>query len=277
MTEMVSSSGEIIAVGAALTPAQARDRATWVREMRRAVLVAGTDYGQIPGTDGTSLLKPGAEMLLLAAGYGFTMQKIDDLDAREHQGVTYKASVQRDTGAGAVTVAECEGFAGYDESRFYRPADGNKPEYRAPWNTLVKMAQKRALVGATKSACAASGLFTADDPDDQATGSARGRRSSSPGRSSPTAGAMRAAAPSTEPARNPTPSEAVSMVAGADALEHRLNAMPESARHAFRDWRRSRGFDWPPSTLEVVAQMVHELEALEDAAAEDRETYPDTP
>ena len=41
-------------------------------------------------------------------------------------------------------------------------------EYRAPWNTLIKMAQKRALVGAALNAVAGSGLFVsaADDADD---------------------------------------------------------------------------------------------------------------
>ena len=39
-------------------------------------------------------------------------------------------------------------------------------EYKAPFNTLVKMAQKRALVGAALAAVAGSGLFVAD-PDEQ--------------------------------------------------------------------------------------------------------------
>jgi hypothetical protein len=86
-------------------------------------------------------------------------------------------------------IATCDGYAGYDEDKFYqtaeqaqfkaeskerywaaqdkRPANPNKWKhidgYRAPWNTVIKMAQKRAIVGAVINATAAGGLFTADD------------------------------------------------------------------------------------------------------------------
>jgi hypothetical protein len=199
---------EIVPLAAGrLSPEQARDRAQWVREVTRAALEPGTDYGIIPGTDKPSLLKPGAEMLLLAAGLGFSITKIEDEDSRDRRGVTYRCSVRR----GDVVVAECDGYAGYDESRYFRSAEDSekiereyakrdrrppKPEkfveYRAPWNTLVKMAQKRALVGATLNATAASGLFTVRDEDEDETGTGPGpgqvgevrRSTSGPGRSS---------------------------------------------------------------------------------------------
>jgi hypothetical protein len=88
-------------------------------------------------------------------------------------------------------VARCEGYAGYDEDRFFQTAeqarakakaneerwakqDGRKPRswkwehatgHRAPWNTLIKMAQKRSYVGAAIDATAAAGLFTQDLED----------------------------------------------------------------------------------------------------------------
>ena len=91
-------------------------------------------------------------------------------------------------------IATCDGYAGYDEDKFYQPAEVAQAkaeakerhwaekdhrvaspakwrhitEYRAPWNTVIKMAQKRAIVGAVINATAAGGLFTSDDDSDTA-------------------------------------------------------------------------------------------------------------
>jgi hypothetical protein len=67
------------------------------------------------------------------------------------------------------------------------------------------------------------------------------------------------------------------VIGGSEAFQYRLNETAESVRHAFRDWRRSKSYGWPPPNPEVLAEMVTELTRLEQAAAEDRETYPDTP
>jgi len=191
-TDVDTTTGEIVTyVPGRLTPEQARERSAWVREVTKAALQEGVDFGVIPGTDKPSLLKPGAEMLILAAGLGFTNERVDDDDCRTHQGVTYRCTVRR----GDIVLATCDGYAGYDESRYYRSAEESErqerayakqdrrtpredrfAEYRAPWNTLVKMAQKRALVGAALNAVAGSGLFVTDDTDDDGTPTpARGR------------------------------------------------------------------------------------------------------
>lgn len=167
-----------------ITPDQAKEQAEWVRDMRRSVLVLNTDYGIIPGTDKPCLYKPGAEMLLLAAGLGSTTKRteIDYDDQHRRLGVYYVTTIHR----GEQVVAESEGYAGYDESRFFtsredaeqkeranaaryeRPVRTDKfVEFRASWNSLIKMAQKRSFVGATLLATAASGLFTQDIEDDQ--------------------------------------------------------------------------------------------------------------
>lgn len=186
MTDAVDVvTGELVHLPAGrLTPAETAARTTWLHDVTRAALVEHVDYGIIPGTDRPSLLKPGAEMLLLAAGLGFTNQRVDDDDARNRRGVTYKCTVHDRDG---FVHAECDGYAGYDESRYYVSAEDaerrerlradkdRRPvrkdrivEYRAPWNTLIKMAQKRALVGAALNAVAGSGLFVApDDVDDE--------------------------------------------------------------------------------------------------------------
>lgn len=199
------TTGELVRFDAGrLSAEQVRDRSLWLRDVTRAALVEHVDFGIFPGTDRMSLLKPGAERLLLAAGLGFTITKIDDDDSRAHRGVTYRCRVHR--GDPSSPVAECDGYAGYDESRYYKSAEvqelverdkakrERRPpnvekmlEYRAPWNTLVKMAQKRALVGAVLNAVAGSGLFAPDDdPTDEPPASrpAPNRQPSNPGPSS---------------------------------------------------------------------------------------------
>jgi len=177
--EILPSTNEVARFS--MSPAMASAWADQVRSMRASVLRDGTDYMVIPGTRTPSLLKPGAEMLLLAAGLGITVRQVPEA-TRFGEGVTYRATVHR--GHVDNIIAECEGYAGYDEDRFYlsraaseakeranaakykRPVNESKiVEYRAPWNSLMKMGQKRALVGATLLATASSGLFTQDLED----------------------------------------------------------------------------------------------------------------
>jgi len=179
-----------------MTPDDAKALDTQLRAVTRAVLREGVDYGPIPGTDDRNVLhKPGAEKLLQWFGLAFTCERTEteyDSDNRK-EGVTYRATITKQLPDGRiVAVATCEGYAGYDEAKFFqtaeqaqikaeakerywaekdrRVANPNKwkhiTEYRAPWNTIIKMAQKRALVGATVDATAAAGLFSQDDGDE---------------------------------------------------------------------------------------------------------------
>jgi len=183
----------------AMTPEQAKALDEQVRQCTKAVLREGTDFGVIPGTgeDRKVLLKPGAEKLLQWFGFGFRLATAEierDADGAK-QGVTYRCTITKRIGHPEhgllVDVATCEGYAGYDEAKFYqtaeeaqfkaeakermwaakdkRPANPNKWKhltgYRAPWNTIIKMAQKRAIVGATIDATAAAGLFGQDEDE----------------------------------------------------------------------------------------------------------------
>ena len=184
--------------GIVMTPDDAKALDDQLRACTRAVLREGTDYGVIPGTNGDQvLLKPGAEKLLQWFGFAYTMHALDIErdDNGGKQGVTYRCTIVKRIGDPArglpVEIATCEGYAGYDEDKFYqsaeqaqakaeakermwaekdrRVANPNKwkhlGEHRAPWNTIIKMAQKRALVGATIDATAAAGLFSTDEDD----------------------------------------------------------------------------------------------------------------
>ena len=188
-----------------MTPEDAKALDDQLRESQKAILREGVDFGTIPGAgDKKNLLKPGAEKLLQWFGFGSRSVEIkierDDPDNpsgvadKAHRiGVTYRTEVTKTIpGYGEIVVATCEGYAGYDEDRYfataeqarakakakeerYAKADNRQPkawkwesiteDYRAPWNTLIKMAQKRSYVGAAIDATSAAGLFTQDMED----------------------------------------------------------------------------------------------------------------
>lgn len=140
-----------------LAPEEASLLVEQVKAMQRSVLVQGTDYMTIPGTGKPSLLKPGAERLMQVFGLGHRMEQLDIqyVDGKP-VGVTYRCTVTKMMMDGReLTVSSCDGHASSEEPKWRK----------APWNTIIKMAQKRALVGATLTATATSGLFTQDMED----------------------------------------------------------------------------------------------------------------
>ena len=108
MTDLEVVTGELSHPPARRTPAEAAAWAGWVREMKQAVLVDQVDYGTIPGTKKPTLWKSGAEALLLAAGYGSTMERLDDTTSQVHEGITYRCTVLD----GDRVRATCDGYAG---------------------------------------------------------------------------------------------------------------------------------------------------------------------
>lgn len=160
-----------VAQAGRMTPAVVKQQAEEIRELMRAALTEGVDFGRIPSTPKPTLYQPGAQWLLKWAGYGFTNRQgpiILDGVGRPF-GVTYTCSVHL-LGDGDVIVATCDGYAGYDEpDREQHENKFGKIIPRSPWNTIIKMAQKRALVGAALAATAASGIFTQDVEDMPAT------------------------------------------------------------------------------------------------------------
>ncbi len=148
-----------------------------IREIQRAVLKEGTDFGNIPGTPKPTLFKAGAEWLLKWARFGHRFEVVEterDEQGRRY-GVTYRCTVHA-LDDPSVIIATCDGYCGYDEpDREEHTSRRGKQVPRSPWNTIIKMAQKRALVGATLQATGTSGLFTQDlddSPPDRSEGSA---------------------------------------------------------------------------------------------------------
>ena len=75
-----------------------------------------------------------------------------------------------------------------------------------------------------------------------------------------------AAAPPAEPER-------ACAIDGEAELEARLTAAPQPVRDAFREYRKARGYAWPPAGPETLAAMVYELDKIEAELAEDADTY----
>src|SRR5690554_5638189 len=130
-------------------------------KIMRKVMRHGVDYDTIPGTPKPTLLKPGAERLLQAFGLGHRMECVDQKEDWDNGFFYYKCkcTVVKTYPTHEIVVAECEDSANSKEKR-YR----NQDVYTIV-NTLQKMAQKRALVGAALQATGTSGRFTQDVED----------------------------------------------------------------------------------------------------------------
>lgn len=198
---------------------EAIERRKIIIEYTRELMVAGRDYGAIPGTDKNTLLKPGAEKL--CSLFGLTprfpiVDKAEDWTGERHGGEPFfyylvKCSLWR----GDHLIAEGDGSCNSWEKKYrWREEQRKCPqceqaaiikgkkEYGGGWlcfkkkggcgakfkdgdasiegqtvgaipnpdicdlpNTILKMAQKRALVGATLIAVNASEFFTQDIED----------------------------------------------------------------------------------------------------------------
>lgn len=183
-------------------PTNAQEMATRLADMKqrlglvqtffRDVMIDGQDYGVIPGTDKPTLLKPGAEKLCEL--YGYAIHVITEREDKCRDTGFYDCAVRvqliaRRTGD---VVAEGVGEANTYESRYRyrwvwpnqvpkgidrsvlvtRETRSGKTQYRLEnddlfslWNTVRKMAKKRALVDATLSSTRSSGIFTQDMED----------------------------------------------------------------------------------------------------------------
>jgi hypothetical protein len=163
------------------------------------ILKENLDYGKIPGTPKPTLLKPGAEKLRFVYGLGVEMKcmsKTEKMDDPAFIDYTYKATVTSKSGQ---ILAESEGSCNSYEAKFkYTWFEGPKPndeqikrlkaEKKGRWkknakgawiwqekaenpevaglkNTIMKMAQKRAMVAAILIATGASEFFTQDLED----------------------------------------------------------------------------------------------------------------
>lgn len=180
----------------ALALAHMKQKLALVQTFFKEVMVPDQDYGIIQGTDKPTLLKSGAEKLCELYGFAPKVAHVEeqsDTDTGFYRARVTVALVHRRTGT---VVAEGVGEANTKEGRYrWRWT----PEWKLPkgidisnlqgekrkdkrgreymmykienddpwtlWNTVLKMAKKRALVDAALSATRSSGLFTQDLED----------------------------------------------------------------------------------------------------------------
>lgn len=165
----------------------------------KSVLKENVDYGIIPGTDKPTLYKPGAEKLRLLYRMSSNITRTDMHEDFEKDlySYTYKCTIMDMNG---VIVAQCEGCCSTQEAKYKyiwikgeAPKDQkeanelkalkkgkwskndtegwiwfnrvNNPDVASLRNTIMKMAQKRAFVGAVILASGASESFTQDMED----------------------------------------------------------------------------------------------------------------
>lgn len=169
---------------------------TLVQKFFKEVMIEGRDYGIIPGTERPTLLKAGAEKLCELYGYAPVIKEVTEeknIETGFYRARVVIALVHRKS---KVVVAEGVGEANTMENRYRwrwvpewklpEGTDTSKLQYEIKtdkkgkkikfykienndpwslWNTVLKMAKKRALIDATLSATRSSGIFTQDVED----------------------------------------------------------------------------------------------------------------
>lgn len=123
-------------------------------------LKEGVDFGTIPGTPKPSLYKPGAEKIANIFQLGSRIINVDkqmSFEPPQFAMFTYTVEIYHLPSGKA--ISQCEGSANSEEKKYKKVGIGDL------LNTLQKMAQKRAYVGAVIIATGASDFFTQDVED----------------------------------------------------------------------------------------------------------------
>lgn len=117
------------------------------------------DYAVIPGTKKISLLKPGAEKILLLFNLGFKFNIINHIVDHYSGEVSFLIECKVFRKTDSTVVGEYMGYCSNREKKYVSVAPSDIV------NTILKMCQKRALVGAAIAATGASDYFTQDVED----------------------------------------------------------------------------------------------------------------
>jgi hypothetical protein len=191
---VVNRPGEML-----MSPSEAKRRYEETRAFVASVMVRGVDYGTIPGTgDKPTLLKPGAERLIELYGYQPEFEFVERTENWGDDGrapflyyivrcrlIHRESGIQVASGIGSCNTRESkyayrwvwardipEGVSPKTlRQRTTRKGQGD-PQYALPnteigdlANTVLKMAQKRAMIAAVLVACRVGGMFQQDLED----------------------------------------------------------------------------------------------------------------
>lgn len=153
-------------VATELTLDQLAARQDKIQQAMRERMRSGVHFGRTPGAKKPTLLKPGAETLCSLFMFDPEYEGETHMDENGHLHVLSKCTLFHiPTGN---RIASGRGYCSTAERRYAFYKDGNEvPLAKRPeqFNTIVKMADKRALVAATLNATAASDVFTQDVED----------------------------------------------------------------------------------------------------------------
>ena len=115
------------------------------------------DYGIVPGTDKPTLLKPGAEKILMMMGLRSEFEIVDS--TRDFEKGFFQYQVRCKLYRGDMLITEGLGSCNTKERKYIK-----QDPYTLD-NTVLKMAKKRALVDATLLVASLSDIFTQDLED----------------------------------------------------------------------------------------------------------------
>ncbi|WP_434565145.1 hypothetical protein PQ689_03195 [Thermoanaerobacterium thermosaccharolyticum] len=115
------------------------------------------DYGIVPGTDKPTLLKPGAEKILMMMGLRSEFEIVDS--TRDWEKGFFQYQVRCKLYKGDVLITEGLGCCNTRERKYIK-----QDPYTLD-NTVLKMAKKRALIDATLLVASLSDIFTQDLED----------------------------------------------------------------------------------------------------------------
>lgn len=156
-TTLVSSDGSLDISGQGVTMYQK------INEYVKNSLIEGQHYGKIPGTNKPCIFKGGAEMInkeaMLIPDFEILHEKIDfDTPFFAYM---FKCTLHKD----GMKVSEGFGACSSKERKYL----SDRTDKHFMFNTILKMAKKRAYVDATITAWGLSGIFTQDMEDLEAT------------------------------------------------------------------------------------------------------------
>ena len=130
---------------------------TQFQQLVQSQLKQNHDYGIIPGTPKPTLLKPGAEKILMLMGLRSEFEIVDS--ARDFEKGFFQYQVRSKLYRGDILITEGLGAANTKESRYL------KHDPYSIDNTVLKIAKKRALIDATLLVASLSEVFTQDVED----------------------------------------------------------------------------------------------------------------
>lgn len=132
------------------------------------------DYGVIPGTSKPTLLKPGAEKILMLMGVSSEYELIERVQDYEHGffAYTFKCILSRNN----QIITEGVGHCNTKEKKYI-----NQDPYTLA-NTCLKMAKKRAQIDAVLTISSLSEVFTQDLEDMEEISAKKPQKSKSNGR-----------------------------------------------------------------------------------------------